>query len=196
MFRPPAHAPVNCICYIGWNWLSSFTEELRMLKSSHTFVDFWSMSRYEHFWPLLWKLLNQFPCFDIETPNMSDQTVKEFEVQRGNVLVIISGRSRNFKTGGRGPSAEEFLGSENCWCSFTHTQCILVRVENKVNIVNIVWWLQLKHMHVIQSKFTNTNPPNKFKRGGGAPGAPMLDPPLNNHVFKESLKVASSNIHH
>ena len=43
-------------------------------------------------------------------------------------------------------------------------------------------------MRVIQSKCTNTNPEKNFKRGrgGGAPGAPVLDPPLNNnHITKK-----------
>ena len=52
---------------------------------------------------------------------------------------ISSGGSRNFKTAGRGPGAVETLGSEVCIdAPFTYTLCFVVRVDNKVLIVNIV----------------------------------------------------------
>ena len=76
--------------------------------------------------------------------------------------------SRNFKTRGRGPGAVEFLGSEVCFDAFIHTLCFVVREENKVHIVNIVWWLQLQYMRVIQSKFTNTNPQKISNSGARA----------------------------
>ena len=55
----------------------------------------------------------------------------------------------------------------------------LVRVENKMHIVYIACWLQLKYVRVMQSKFTK-NKPNFFsnRRGGGGGVAPVLDPPL------------------
>ena len=31
----------------------------------------------------------------------------------------------------------------------------------------------------VQSEFTKTNPQFFFKKGGAAPGAPVLDPPLH-----------------
>ena len=40
---------------------------------------------------------------------------------------------------GSGPGAVEFLESEVCFdAPFTHTLCFVVRVENKVHIINIV----------------------------------------------------------
>ena len=54
---------------------------------------------------------------------------------------------QEFQNWGRGPGAVEFLGSEICFdASFKHTLCSGVRVENKVHIVNIVWWLQLEYI--------------------------------------------------
>ena len=39
-------------------------------------------------------------------------------------VIVDSGGSRNFKPGGRGPGAEEFLGSEVCCdAPFIHTLC-------------------------------------------------------------------------
>ena len=53
--------------------------------------------------------------------------------------IYNSGGSRNFKTGGRGPDAVEFLGSGVCFdVPFTHTLCLLVTMENKVHIVSTV----------------------------------------------------------
>ena len=40
-------------------------------------------------------------------------------------------------------------------------------------------WLQLKFNRIMQSKFTKT-----FKQGG-APGAPVLDPPLVGELMKD-----------
>ena len=49
------------------------------------------------------------------------------------------------------PARYNFLGSQVCFdASFTHDLCFVVTVENKVHIVNTVWWLQLKYMRVIQ----------------------------------------------
>ena len=49
-----------------------------------------------------------------------------------------SGGSRNLKTGGRGPGAVEFFGSEVCFdAPFTQTLCVVLSVENKEHIVNI-----------------------------------------------------------
>ena len=79
--------------------------------------------------------------------------------------------------------AVEFLGSEVCFdAPFIHTLCLVVRAENRIHIVNIVWLLQLKYMRVIQSKFTNRNPPKISNRGARA-GAPLLDPPLLEKVY-------------
>ena len=48
-----------------------------------------------------------------------------------------SGGYRNFKTVRRGPSVVELLGSKVClYAPFIHTLCFVVRVENKVHIVN------------------------------------------------------------
>ena len=73
--------------------------------------------------------------------------------------ITFSGEYRNIKTGGRSPGAVELLGSGVCFDSpFTRNLCFVVRVEKKVNIVNIEWWLQLNYMRIMQSKFTNTTP--------------------------------------
>ena len=50
----------------------------------------------------------------------------------------------------------------------------------------------IKYMRIMQSKFTNTPPPPKKKKiqtVGRAPGAPVLDPPLelNRKVFHSFL---------
>ena len=51
---------------------------------------------------------------------------------------------QEFQNQGHSLGAVEFLGSEVFFdASFKHTLCSVVRVENKVHIVNIVWWLQL-----------------------------------------------------
>ena len=89
---------------------------------------------------------------------------------------LNSGGSRNFKTGGSGPGAIEFLGSEVYFdAPFTHTLCFLVRVENREHIV--------KYSRIIQSKFTKTNP-KKIQTGGRAPDAPVLDLPFGSRWIK------------
>ena len=57
------------------------------------------------------------------------------------------------------------------YAPFTHTMCFVVMIENKVHVVNTVWWLQLKYTHVVKSKITNTN---HLKISN----ASLLDPPL------------------
>ena len=44
----------------------------------------------------------------------------------------------------------------------------IVREENKIHSINIVRLLQLKYMHVMQSKLTNSNQIFKLKVEGGA----------------------------
>ena len=70
-----------------------------------------------------------------------------------------SGGSRNFKTGGRGPGVE-FLGSEVCFdAPFIHTLYFVVRVENRIHIVNIV-----KVYACYKVKIYKYKPPNNFKQ--------------------------------
>ena len=52
------------------------------------------------------------------------------------------------------------------WGPFTHTLRVLVKVENKVHILNIAWWLQLKYMRVIQSDL-QIQPP-RISNGGAS----------------------------
>ena len=71
---------------------------------------------------------------------------------------------------GSGPGAVEFLESEVCFdAPFTHTLCFVVRVENKVHIINIVWQLQLKCMRVIYSQNLQIQPPPQILNGGTHP---------------------------
>ena len=94
------------------------------------------------------------------TSRMCLQTIGRSQGEGG-----ISGGSRNFKSGGRGPVAVEFLG---LWfffyAPFTHTLCFVVRVENKVHIVNIVLRQQLMLLRVYKY-----NPAKNFKQGGARP---------------------------
>ena len=70
------------------------------------------------------------------------------------------------KNGVRGPEAVEFLGSWDCFDATLHIPYIfIVRVENKIHIVNISCWLWLKYMRVKQSKFTKSKP--FFQTGRG-----------------------------
>ena len=75
-------------------------------------------------------------------------------------LYSISGGSRNFKIrgGGRSRRGRILWVWGLIWCPFTHNLCFLLRVENKINILNSVWWLQFKFMRVIQSWFAKINP--------------------------------------
>ena len=58
----------------------------------------------------------------------------------------ICGGSRNFKTGGRGPGAVESYGSGDCFDAPSHiTYWFLVRIVNKIHIVNIVCRLQSEY---------------------------------------------------
>ena len=53
--------------------------------------------------------------------------------------MVANGGSRNFKTGGRGPSAVEFLGSGYWFDAPQHKLYIrVVRLENQIHIVHIV----------------------------------------------------------
>ena len=103
-----------------------------------------------------------------------------------------SGGSRNFKTGGRGLGAVEFLGSEFCLMPpFTHILCFIVRVENKVHIVNIVWWICVLYSQNLQIQ---PHPPKKIQTGGRAPGAPVLDPPLSPGIRVVNYKMTKVHI--
>ena len=103
--------------------------------------------------------------------------------QKKILKVYISGGSRNFKTGGRSPSAVDFLESWDCFDAPQHIPfAFVVRVKNKIHIEHIPWLIQLKYMRVMQSKFTKTTP-KIFSNGGRAPGAPILDPPLYIAVY-------------
>ena len=86
-------------------------------------------------------------------------------------IVPLSGKSRNFRTGVRGPVAIEFLGFGDCFDAPSYIPYIFLqwdRVENMIHIINIACWLQLKKMHL---KFTTTHPPHtqKIKQGGAGP---------------------------
>ena len=87
----------------------------------------------------------------------------------------FSSGSKDFKTGGRG----RILRSGVCFDAPSHIPYdFVIRVVNKIHIVNIVCWLNSMCMHVVQSKFTNPPPPI-FLTQRPAPGPPALAPPLN-----------------
>ena len=72
---------------------------------------------------------------------------------------------QEFQNQERGSSAVEFLGTGDCFDVPSNTPNIfVVRVGNKIHIVNIACWPQLKYLRVMQSKFTKTNPTN-FSNG-------------------------------
>ena len=54
--------------------------------------------------------------------------------------------------------------------------------------------MKSKYISVIQSKFTKTNPNFFQNRGGGAPGAPVLGPPLlSSHIEnKQDIRVGQN----
>ena len=92
---------------------------------------------------------------------------------------IGKGRIQEFQNRGRGPGAVEFLGSEVRFdAPFTNTLCFVVTVENKVHIVNTVWWLQLKYNHVYAwytvKIYKLIQPPQKFQTKGPASGAWLI----------------------
>ena len=83
-------------------------------------------------------------------------------------IILISGGSRNFKTGGCSSGAVEFLGMGFCLEATSHIPYVfVVRVVNKIHVVNIVSWLKSKFMRVIQSEFT-PKPRIFFQTGGRA----------------------------
>ena len=87
-------------------------------------------------------------------------------------------RMQEFQNHGRGPGAVELLGSGDCFHSFTY----VVRVGYKIHNVNIASWLQLKYICVLCSKHLQKQSQQIFQTVWGAPGAPVLDPPLGSTV--------------
>ena len=66
-------------------------------------------------------------------------------------LDFFSGWSRNLRTMGRGIIFEVW---RLFWCPFTHTLCVVVRVENEVHIgIKHCMLFTLNFMRVIESKF-------------------------------------------
>ena len=62
-------------------------------------------------------------------------------------------RIQEFHNQGHGPGAVEFLGSGDCFDAPSHIPNVfVVRVVNKIHIVNIACWLQSKYMRVICSQ--------------------------------------------
>ena len=95
----------------------------------------------------------------------------------GPMFVMSRGGSRNFKTGGggggRGPGAVGFWVWRLFWCPFTYISYLsVVRVENKIHIVNIECWLKLNYC-VLCSQYLQKQPQYFVQLGGRAPGAPV-----------------------
>ena len=61
---------------------------------------------------------------------------------------------KNFKTGGPGSEAVEFVGSWDCFDAPSNT-VFVVRVENKIQIRDIVCGLQLKKCMLYSKNFLN-----------------------------------------
>ena len=60
---------------------------------------------------------------------------------------MFSGGSRNFQTGGRGPSMVDFFRSGVCFDAPSHILSVFeARVLNKIHNVNIVYWLISKYI--------------------------------------------------
>ena len=87
-----------------------------------------------------------------------------------------------------------FLGSEICFdAPFTHTLCFVVKVENKVHIINIVWWILLKYMLVIQSKFKNTKPLDTALHGTNEVDKAEKSAPIE-IVHLQTLKISLNSL--
>ena len=77
--------------------------------------------------------------------------------------MYLSGGTKNFRNG-PGPDAVEF--SRDCFDAPSQTShALVVRVENKIHIVEIECGLQLKYMHFMHSKYTQIK--RKLKGEGG-----------------------------
>ena len=81
---------------------------------------------------------------------------------------IYQWRIQEFQNGGGGRG--RIFRSWVCFDAPSHIPYVFVaRAVNKIHNVNIVYLLKSKYMHVIQLKFTKTNPSIFSKRvGGGA----------------------------
>ena len=75
--------------------------------------------------------------------------------EKRNIHYIYSGGSRNFKTGGAVPAREKV-----CFDAPSHIPYLFVaRVVNKINNVNIVYWLKSEFMRVKISVKIYQKPP-------------------------------------
>ena len=113
----------------------------------------------------------------IEYDYCASTTAKDFEYFEMTLIIntVVSGGSRNLRTGGRG-------------CSFTHNRikitlhipnAFVVRVENKMHIVGHCMLITIKFMRVMQSNFSKNIPLNILTGGGGGGGwGTGLGPPL------------------
>ena len=90
------------------------------------------------------------------------------------VNLLTSGGSRNFKTGGRGLGAVEFLGSGFVLMPFQTYPMFYSESREQSTYCKHCMMATIKYMRIMQSKFTNTTP-QKIQTGGRAP---VLDPPL------------------
>ena len=89
----------------------------------------------------------------------------------------VQGRIQEFQNGGwgwgRGPGAAGFSVWRLFWCPFTYISYLsIVRVDNKIHIVNIESWLQLNYC-VLCSQYLQKQPQYFVQIG-----APVLEPPL------------------
>ena len=91
---------------------------------------------------------------------------------------------KNFKTGGPGSEAVEFVGSWDCFDAPSNT-VFVVRVENKIQIRDIVCGLQLKKCMLYSKNSLNQTP--KHLKHGGTPGAPVTDPHLKTAIMSSIL---------
>ena len=79
------------------------------------------------------------------------------------------------KSGDVVPARYNLLGSGYCFDAPQNIPSVfVVRVENRIHSRPIDYNQSTGYMGVMQSKFTKIFP----NKGGGAPGAPIMDPPL------------------
>ena len=81
------------------------------------------------------------------------------------IAIIYQWRIQDFQNRGARSRRVRTPGMWGLFLCPPHIPYVLVTVENKVNIVSTVWWLQWKYMRVIQSKQNRT----KFQTGGARP---------------------------
>ena len=92
------------------------------------------------------------------------------------------------------PGVAEFFGSWDCFDAPSHIPyAFVVRVENKIDIINIACLLKYIIIYVCFVVIICKNKPKKIKKGGdGNPNSPVLNPPLIYFYIKVFWSLLSS----